>query len=265
MEANIIAQLLSTGLLGGLVTLSPVAGGPTARNGEIGVGAASSYFSMLLTLCLLQLWEQALPGGNTAHPKTGSNSGSYSSSIKGKAGNVNYITSNISSNASNLTNFITGNTSASAKAWQAARAAGAYLRSMNRDSSGGVPTPWEALINSAARRYGLPVALVKAVIKAESNFNPRAVSPAGAMGLMQLMPSTAAAMGVSDPFDPAQNIEGGVKYLRLMLDRFGQNLELALAAYNAGPAAVEKYGGIPPYRETQEYVRRVLAYLDALA
>ena len=99
--------------------------------------------------------------------------------------------------------------------------------------------------------------LVRAVIQVESAFNPVAVSPKGAMGLMQLMPATAAEYGVRDPFVPEQNIGGGVAYLRRLLDRYDHKIELALAAYNAGPGSVEKYGDVPPYRETQDYVKRV--------
>lgn len=117
---------------------------------------------------------------------------------------------------------------------------------------------YEAHIQLTCKAYGLDCNLVKAVIRAESGFNPRAISPKGAMGLMQLMPGTSRDMGVSNPFDPWQNIEGGVKYLRLMMDRFSNNLHFALAAYNAGPEAVEKYNGIPPYDETQIYVKRVI-------
>jgi soluble lytic murein transglycosylase-like protein len=118
---------------------------------------------------------------------------------------------------------------------------------------------YDALIQTIAADYGIPPALVKAVIAAESAFNPLAVSRAGAQGLMQLMPSTAAAVGVSDSLVPEQNVRGGVTYLRLMIERYG-DLSRALAAYNAGPAAVDRYGGIPPYRETKDYVARVLSY-----
>jgi soluble lytic murein transglycosylase-like protein len=101
-------------------------------------------------------------------------------------------------------------------------------------------------------------ALVEAIIANESGFDPHATSRAGAAGLMQLMPKTAASLGVRDPYDPAQNVRGGTRYLRMLLDRFG-DVELAIAAYNAGPGAVEWYGGVPPYAQTRAYVRNVLA------
>jgi len=120
----------------------------------------------------------------------------------------------------------------------------------------------DAHIKEVAARHGVRADLVAAVIEAESDYNPRAVSRRGARGLMQLMPKTAASLGVNDPFDPKANIEAGVKHLRAMMDRFDNNIPLALAAYNAGEVAVIKYRGIPPYRETRAYVNRILKRLD---
>lgn len=117
---------------------------------------------------------------------------------------------------------------------------------------------YDKLIREAAAYYSLPEALIKAVIAAESAFEPTAVSSAGAMGLMQLHPQTASAMAVSNSFDPKENIFGGTRYLRFMLNRFQGDVSLAAAAYNAGPSAVEKAGGIPPFKETRAYVSRVL-------
>jgi len=120
-------------------------------------------------------------------------------------------------------------------------------------------TQYDKMISKAASKFGLDAALIKAVIKAESNFNHQAVSRAGAKGLMQLMPQTASALKVDDVFHPGDNIEGGARYLSYLLKLYRGNLTLALAAYNAGEGAVAKYGySIPPYRETQNYVRRVL-------
>ncbi|MBF0271278.1 MAG: lytic transglycosylase domain-containing protein [Magnetococcales bacterium] len=124
-------------------------------------------------------------------------------------------------------------------------------------------------IHDASMRYQIHSALIKAVIKTESDFNPLAVSPKGAVGLMQLMPGTAQDLGVMDPTDPASNIDGGVRYLRDLLGQFNNNLILSLAAYNAGPGAVKKFGNtVPPYEETQQYVAKVLhfyrAYLGAM-
>ena len=118
-------------------------------------------------------------------------------------------------------------------------------------------------IKNAARKYNLSEKLIESVIQAESNFQVDAVSPAGAQGLMQLMPATAKALGVDDPFDVGQNIDGGAGYLRRMLDRFKGDVRLALAAYNAGPGTVEKYNGNVPYRETQNYIERVLKGISA--
>ena len=118
------------------------------------------------------------------------------------------------------------------------------------------------LIRTQANRYDLEEALIKAVIRVESNYQPKVVSRKGAQGLMQLIPETARDLKVDNPFDPAENIRGGSQYLRRMLDLFNDDLELALAAYNAGPGAVQRHGGIPPYDETINYVTRVKHFLN---
>lgn len=120
------------------------------------------------------------------------------------------------------------------------------------------PADVERLVSANANTWGVDPALVKAIIANESGFNPNATSKTGAQGLMQLEPGTAAELGVSDAYDPAQNVSGGTRYIRGLLDRFHGDLRLAIAAYNAGPGAVVKYNGIPPYAETQQYVENVL-------
>ena len=117
----------------------------------------------------------------------------------------------------------------------------------------------QKIVLSAARRNNLDPDLIKAVIKVESNFNPQAVSKAGAMGLMQLMPATAATLRVKDPFNPRENVEGGVRHLRDLLHEFEGDLTLALAAYHAGATRVKQYGAVPPIEQTKEYIKKVLA------
>jgi soluble lytic murein transglycosylase-like protein len=130
------------------------------------------------------------------------------------------------------------------------------------DSKSGKSTSsgsFDEIIQQTSQKYNVDADLVKAVIQNESNYDPNAISSAGAQGLMQLMPATAANLGVDNPMDPKENIEGGVKLLRELLNQFGGNLTNVVAAYNAGAGAVQQYGGVPPYQETQTYVNRVLS------
>jgi len=121
---------------------------------------------------------------------------------------------------------------------------------------------YSAQIDAAAQKYGIDPALLKGLIKQESGFNPNAGSSAGAQGLTQLMPGTARSLGCTNPLDPAQSIDAGARYLRQQLDTFGGDVRKALAAYNAGPGAVQRYGGVPPYAETQNYVQKVMSYAN---
>jgi len=135
------------------------------------------------------------------------------------------------------------------------------IRTLKKGRTSSQPTRrFENIVRSASDRYDVDPDLVWAVMKAESNFNPRAVSRKGARGLMQLMPATARLLEVDDIYNPTENVNGGVRYLRSLLNRFRGNRRLALAAYNAGAKAVEQYKNVPPYAETREYVRRVLDY-----
>lgn len=128
------------------------------------------------------------------------------------------------------------------------------------EQSANLSVPYAELIRQAAKKYSLDVALLASVIKAESNFDARAISRKNAQGLMQLMPSTSSHLAVRNPFDPAQNIEAGARYLRELLDRYKGNVSLALAAYNAGPDRVTQYNGVPPFRETLNYIQRVTTH-----
>jgi soluble lytic murein transglycosylase-like protein len=136
-----------------------------------------------------------------------------------------------------------------------------FLRERTRpDASWYYNEKYDDLISEASKRHGVSFPLLKAIIKAESDFDPQAVSKKGAMGLMQIMPQNFKLLGLDDPFDPTQNINAGARYFKQLYDRFGGKLALSLAAYNAGPSVVDHYQTIPPYEETEEYVRRVLSY-----
>ena len=176
----------------------------------------------------------------------------------------NYIASFLLNNSSNLTNL--PGTFNALSANNETSTIEQYMTDFTRKTDvanffAGAET-YQAEITAAAKKYNLPEKLITSVIKQESNFKASATSAAGASGLMQLMPATARYLGVSDRFDPAQNIMGGAKYLRQMLDQFDNNVETALAAYNAGPGNVKKYGGIPPFQETQNYVKKIMNYMN---
>jgi hypothetical protein len=127
-----------------------------------------------------------------------------------------------------------------------------------------MPSDYDAIIKDASDKWGVEQDFIKAVIQQESAFNPQARSPVGAMGLMQLMPETAQSLGVHDAMDPRENVMGGTRYLKGLLERFNGDKRLALAAYNAGAGAVQKYGGIPPFAETQNYVQRIMAHYNSI-
>ena len=161
------------------------------------------------------------------------------------------------------TDFATALQSATNGVYQpgSAYAPAAYRAEANATSA--QPAEYEALIASAAQRYGVDPALLHGLIQQESGFDANARSSAGAAGLTQLMPATAASLGVADPLNPAESIQGGARYLSQLLGQFGGNTTDALAAYNAGPGAVQQYGGVPPYAETQSYVSKVLGYAES--
>jgi soluble lytic murein transglycosylase-like protein len=160
---------------------------------------------------------------------------------------------------------LTAATSAALPAASVASAPPAPAAAMAAATPSALPpgVPYGAEISAAAQRHGIDPALLAGLVRQESNFDPTAGSPAGARGLTQLMPGTAAGLGVTDVTDPLQSLDGGAKYLKQQLDAFGGDVTKALAAYNAGPGAVQRYGGVPPYAETQNYVQKVQAFAAA--
>ncbi|WP_411954154.1 lytic transglycosylase domain-containing protein [Alkalibacillus sp. S2W] len=179
---------------------------------------------------------------NTMMPNAMAGSGLMASMMPGSSSNQGMMTDLFSSQTNQIKQAL----------------AQAGEENLSVDTSDVEPSQFDDMIQSVAERFNLNQDLLKSVINAESNFNPEAISDAGAQGLMQLMPQTAEALGVTNPFDPQQNIEGGARYLRDMLNRYDGNLENALAAYNAGPGNVDQYGGVPPFAETQNYVSKIL-------
>ncbi len=169
------------------------------------------------------------------------------------------VPASASSSAAGTTSFSSALAQASASTQTPVASASSYQAGAGEAQS----SQYESLIAQAAQRYGIDPAVLHGLIQQESGFDPSSESSAGAAGLTQLMPETAASMGVANPLNPAESIEGGARYLSGLMSQFGGNTTDALAAYNAGPGAVKQYGGVPPYAETQDYVTKVLGYAQA--
>lgn len=255
---------------------APVA--PSALTGPIGGASTQQQADALLAQLLQSELESSLGAWQTGSTQSSSVSGFMSNPLTG--GLTSSSTQDPAVLMAMLTAQLTGGATASSSAAAssgslAASAAAAAASALNASANGngiaanGVPFAQNGnfaqtllpLIDKLAPQYGLSPSLVAAVIQQESGFQPNATSPSGAMGLMQLMPATASMLGVANPYDPLANMQGGMKYLSGLLTHYHGNLALALAAYNAGPAAVAQYGGIPPFAQTQNYVADIMSRL----
>lgn len=226
-----------------LQTLAPAA---EATGGPADAAAASQRVQQLQTLIA-----QARQGGSTASFAAALDAASAGPS----AGQAATATASASAPAAS--------TPAPVTSYAPASYAPAPAAAIPPPAGGSASTPYDGAIAAAAARYNLDPAVLHGLIQQESGFDPNSRSSAGALGLTQLMPGTASSLGVANPLDPVESIEGGARYLSQMMSKFGGNTEEALAAYNAGPGAVSQYGGVPPYAETQDYVNKVLGYADA--
>jgi len=238
---------------------SPQAPGPKANPDELRLKKATRDFEALFVAYLLKVMRESVPKSELLGEGFG---GEFFQGLMDLE-----VAAQISRQSSlGLADMVYRQLSTSRQVGPSTIGLREYGKGATPSSPASVPKPlrkYDDIIESAARKYGLDPNLVRAVIAQESSGQAEAISPKGAQGLMQLMPETAAELGVRNPRDPAENIWGGVRYLRALLDRHRGDVRLALASYNAGPGAVERYRGIPPYAETRDYVEKVLGYLAA--